>query len=199
MARTPVSICNQALGRIGAEYISSLQEASSNARHCNTVYEDTVLELLESENWAFAMKRAKPVPVADDTLYEGWDYAYAVPGDMVRLVDIVSSKKVKRKHEGRVLLCNVENPVLVYVSNPSSPEVYTPLFASALALRLATKLAGPVKNSRQLEQSLFQEFYEIYRRARMQEVDESYAEDETGFWVDRGGSLEDIMDRIDNG
>jgi hypothetical protein len=198
-ARTPVSICNQALGRIGAEYISSLSEDTSNARHCSVVYDDTLLEMLESDNWAFAVKRGKPAPVSDDTLYPGWDYAYALPNDLVRLVDIEGVSSRKARIEGNTLLCTEKDPILVYISQPESANNFTPLFTQAFALRLAVKLAAAIKKSRQLEQQLLGEFYQVYQQARGREADESTLHEHTEFWAARGSDLSDVRDRLDDG
>lgn len=197
--RTPVSICNQALGRIGAEYISSLSEDTTNARHCNVVYDDTLLEMLESDDWAFAIKREMPAPVADQTLYPGWDYAYALPNSLVRLVDIEGVSSRKARIEGNTLLCTEEDPILVFVEMPDSASKFSPLFTQAFTLRLAVKLAAAIKKSRQLEQQLLGEFYEVYQRARGREADESTLHEDTEFWAARGSDLSDVRDRLDDG
>jgi hypothetical protein len=199
MPRTPVSICNQALGRIGAEYISSLSEDTSNARHCNVIYDDTLLEMLESDNWAFAVKRQMPAPVADDTLYPGWDYAYALPGDLVRLINLEGVSSRKAQIEGNTLLCAEKGPIVVYLAVPENADRFSPLFAQAFVLRLAVKLASAIKKSRQLEQQLQSEFYEVFQRARGAEATESTLHDYTEFWSSRNAGLPDVEDRLANG
>lgn len=195
MAQTQVSIANQALGRIGAEYITALDEGSSNARHTNAIFEPTRDEVLDQHDWSFALTRQKLTPV-DGSAYPEWEHVFALPGDLVHAVKLVNTVYPRYQIEGQVFLCSVEDPILQYVRQVTDVKQFSPLYTQALVLRLAAKLAGPVKNARQLEQQLSGEYYQVLLQARMQDAENADDETYTGWWTDRETSLEDIMDRV---
>lgn len=198
MARTEVSICNQALSRIGAETISSLDEGNAAARNCNVFYDDTRDEILDAHPWSFALARKKPTPV-DSSDYPEWDHAFAVPTDAIRVVEIVRTLDTQFRIEGDRLLCSEPKPILRYVRRVEDPTKFSPLFTQALVARLAAKLAGPVKNAPQLEQGLLEEYFQTLMTARQQDAEGSIAQPRAEWWTDRGSDTTDIMDRIDNG
>ena len=87
-----VGICNLALARLGDEAtVISINppEGSAQAGHCQRFYPMALDSLLESHAWGFATKRATLAPWVSAAPAE-WGYAYAVPGDMLRALSVVS-------------------------------------------------------------------------------------------------------------
>jgi hypothetical protein len=107
MANSQVSIGNRALQAIGNRTtISSLAEASNEARNLNLIFQDTVQELLSMAFWNFAKKtdylsltKSAPgtptnqTPVSSQwvTAYPAppWLYEYAYPTDCIQMRKIV--------------------------------------------------------------------------------------------------------------
>ena len=77
---TEVSICSNALRRLGDDPITSLTDDSERARLCNAFYEDARDACLRSHPWNFAITRASLTQLSDSPVY-GYDYQFALPTD----------------------------------------------------------------------------------------------------------------------
>lgn len=185
MATTVVSICNRALSRIGAQLITSLSETSQNAQHCNALYAGARDELLMMHEWSWALARADLTQLV--TEYTGWDYAYQLPVDPPCLLPVqmigVGSQLFQR--EGSALLCNEDEVELLYIKQVTDPTVFDPLFVEALVLLMASKLAGPIKANKKLEQALIGLFYQKLDEARGQNEWYSSRTPDTAWWTNR--------------
>lgn len=101
-----VTICNRALQAMGTRsQISSLTEASNEARNCNLIYADTRDEVLSMAFWNFAkkteylslLKQAPGTPGGSATASQWsnlfpappWLYEYAFPQDCISMRSIV--------------------------------------------------------------------------------------------------------------
>lgn len=88
MNYSQVGIANVALQRIGARgSIASLSENSPNAVKVNIAWDLLFQEVLSERDWKFAKLRVQLVQSALTPVY-GYQYAYALPGDFLRIVKI---------------------------------------------------------------------------------------------------------------
>lgn len=83
-----VGISNMALQRIGARgQIASLTESSPNAVKINTVWDLLFSEVLSERDWKFAKLRVQLQQSTLTPVY-GYQYAYGLPADFLRIVKI---------------------------------------------------------------------------------------------------------------
>lgn len=170
---TTVDICNLALSALGDEAgVTSIDPAdgSDQAGHCARWYPIALRRLLESANWSFATKSAElsQLSNASASLY-GHKYAFALPSQCLRPIKIDSLEWLTEATEhyvrelppsssrfqlavtdstaGRVLFCDIADPVLTYVAYCETAELFPGYFIDALVLLLASYLYGPVKRS----------------------------------------------------
>src|SRR5690606_7797987 len=87
MANNAVSICNMALGELGINAITSLDQATADARLCNRFYEQTRDEVLRAHPWNFAIKRVNLSAISTAPVF-GWLYQYQLPSDYLRLIQL---------------------------------------------------------------------------------------------------------------
>ena len=164
MGMTEADVCNQALARLGAEKILGLDDGSKGARYCRLFYEQTRDEVLRSHPWNFAMKREVLIRLTDDPPF-GWGRQYQLPGDFLRLVQLngFAADEASRNSEieGDKLLCDEEMAQVRYVRRVEDAAQYDPLFAEALAVKLASKLAQPLTGSRSLAAEILQEYERV--------------------------------------
>ncbi len=161
MPASEVSICNQALGWLGADLITSLDDDSTAAQLCKLNYpilRDTVLEEAE---WSFAIKRYQ-LPALADKPVSGWQYAHEVPGDVLRVLtcraDVDRDQAYNEMDwalESGNIMSNTEIVYIRSIVQVTDPAKYSTMFTQALAARIAADLAIPITESRSIQSDMF--------------------------------------------
>ncbi len=181
MAADATSICNLALGELGAKSIMSLEDASAEGRACNRFYSQTRDEVLRAHQWNFATARTVLSQLEEAPEF-GWDYQYQLPSDFLRirsLNDIDCWDGHDRYDiEGRTLLTDLDEANLRYIYRCTDGTLYDSLFVEALATKLAARIAAPLTGSQQLGLSLMQKYEQVLiHRARRIDASESRPKD----------------------
>jgi hypothetical protein len=162
---TEVSICSNALRRLGDDPITSLTEDSERARLCNAFYAPARDSVLRSHPWNFAITRASLTQLSTTPAY-GFDYQYALPTDpyCLRVLQMEFQDYIFKienlSTEGRVLLTNEDTAKILYIARITDAALFDSLFVDCLEAKLATQLTYPVTNSVTL-QAQMQKLYEI--------------------------------------
>jgi hypothetical protein len=173
MAST-VSICNLALGHLGADKIDALTEASTEARACNRFYSQTLDALLAAGHpWRFARHEAVLAEVTGVTGGR-WSHTYALPADLLRvrevrppdgtLSGVILPGDLTSRDEGGApyalfgdrLLTDLSPVSLSYIRRVDDPTKFPPLFVEALSWHLAARLAMPLTRDANQRQAAFQ-------------------------------------------
>ncbi|WP_442108177.1 hypothetical protein [Pseudomonas sp. NUPR-001] len=162
-----IDVCNMALFRIGNSIrIDDLEENSTAARICKQFYESCRDFVLRADcDWGFVTAFAQLAEVADNPNPE-YPYAYAVPNDCMRVRRIVNPvfpqgvwpagmdcqiPKIPRipfriinGASQRLISTNASPATLEYTLKVESPEMFDPIFVSALSWYLASQIAAPL-------------------------------------------------------
>lgn len=189
-----VSICNLALDRIGdSANIASIDppEKSAQAQMCSIFYPMSVSACLEMFDWSFATRQVSVAKLANVET-GGWQYAFPVPSDSLRIIRIrdyhwqsgrilagipatamqlgtdvrYETGAVGNQH---VFYCDVEHPVVTYISGDTNVAMFSPAFVDALAWHLASALCGARvkgKEGQQLVQLCQRQFVQSLSVAR---------------------------------
>lgn len=158
MASSDVYICNMALRSLGLNSISTLEEPHTTQaqRDCSLFYQQAVSDVLSKAPWIFARKRRALASYTVPELYEDqYAYCYVFPVDCARLLKVLvpdSEKKIdylvmRSATNEKIILCNTENAVAEYTMMVSDPTWFDSLFSEAVAMRLASFLAEPLRAS----------------------------------------------------
>ena len=75
---TDVSICSNALRRLGDSPITSLTDDTERARLCNSFFTDARDTVLRTHPWNFSITRASLAQLSEAPAY-GFSYMYALP------------------------------------------------------------------------------------------------------------------------
>ena len=150
-ALSETSICNKALGKIGAKRINDFGDTSDTkpeAIQCRLHYEPTRDALERSHSWRFARARAELSQDEEDPDFE-WDNQFILPTDFLRFRSIyeeagTTSKSRRHAIEGQRLLTDLSEVSLRYIKKVTDVTEFDPLFVEVLVLRLALKLVGPL-------------------------------------------------------
>lgn len=151
MATSETSICNQALGIIGAKRINDFSDTTDEkpqAIQCRLHYEPTRDALQRFHFFRFTRDRVVLVQDTTDPAFE-WDNQFILPNNFLRFRSIFEEDGVtarNRRHaiEGQRLLTNLSIVSLRYIKKVTDPTEFDPLFVKALVLFLADQFIGPL-------------------------------------------------------
>ena len=164
---SPVSICNQALGWLGAKRITSFEDNSNEARLCADNYPTLRDALLEERAWTFAdASLVLEAPIPSD--WNNGDLKFLLPKDIIRVYRAyrnVSQGNLQPlpdwRREGKYLVCRFPGPVYIRATvRVTNVNDWTGGFGQALAARIAADLAVPVTKSRKLQADMWN-IYEL--------------------------------------
>lgn len=164
MSLSQTQICNQALGRIGAQRIMDINDADSkSARVCLNSFEATVREVAAAGDWKCLKKRAALNKLVATPAFE-WAFQYQLPADFVSLVqlngvDYHGQPSDEWDIEGRVLLTDAEEAKAVYIAYLEDTTGWDALFTDAVVVLLASKIAISIRQDEGLAQALKEEFW----------------------------------------
>jgi hypothetical protein len=165
-----VDICNMALGHIGvSEAIEDLTGTTLESQTCALHFAPARDSLLAEYAWPFATRRAVLAEV-EGAVRTDWAYVYALPSDCLNARGLVTPGDRNPPVEGRypfrleaaddgeslVLLTDLEAAELVYTLQHTTTAAWPPGFVDTLALRLAARLASPLKKDARLALALAQ-------------------------------------------
>ena len=139
-------IANMALGRLGANRISSFDQNSTEARLIREHYEQCVAECLEDHQWNFADAAAA---LSADGVRARPDFAYSYtrPRDCIAprwLMDAQGCRYLGGYRHSKSKICtDLEGAWLAYTYR--APEsLWSPMFGAAVMHLLTSRLAMPL-------------------------------------------------------
>lgn len=195
---TATDIVNIALRRVGANRISDLgNDTNKEAVVARDIYDEARRDLLYTHNWNFAIKRDQLTASATEPEF-GWDYAYIIPDDFVRLISVhphdddeasVPYRLEFQEGDDRVLLCNSNAVYIRYIHDVQDPNVMSPGFRDTLAWQLAREFAAALSKSSSAAELADNEYRRALSRAKSVDGVEDYPEKMAeGSWLnDRFG------------
>lgn len=173
-----VTICNQALVKVGAARITALTDDTKQARALNAIYAVKRDAELSANPWTFAIKRAQ-IPASSTAPAFGWSYAYPLPSDYLALVEVGEDFTYYDSDSGALfsietdsngslaILTDQTTPLNVrYVYRVTNTGLFTSLFVEALACRLAAEVCEELTQSASKKEALWAEYKRSLREAR---------------------------------
>jgi hypothetical protein len=144
---TQTDVVNDSLEWLGEPPSSGPDDDSTWVVRCNQAYTREVKKLFEEHSWNFSM--TKTLLTAVDPTPDGWTYGFTKPGKCKRIVKVAASSnptcgQIDYLDFGGRILTNSETTWLDYVDGEKidSPGMWSELFAGALAVKIAVKVAG---------------------------------------------------------
>tara|TARA_R110002051_G_scaffold114232_2_gene186804 strand:+ start:154 stop:735 length:582 start_codon:yes stop_codon:yes gene_type:complete len=179
---TEVSICSNALRRLGDDPITSLTDDTERARLCNAFYTPARDAVLRLHPWNFAITRAALAQLSAAPAY-GFSYQYALPTDpyCLRVLGMEYEDYIFKienvETHGRVLLTDESTAKILYVARITDPTVFDSMFVDVLTAKLSVDLAYPVTNSTNLQDKLQKLYQAKLSEARSIDGQEGFIDD----------------------
>ena len=137
-----LSIINNALLKVALPPAAALDDCDWNA---GRVFESSAEECLRAHGWSFAMRYATLEQLESPPF--GFKYAYQMPEDCVRVVDIrpgsdLRSPRARFVTRGRQVFTNANPANTRYTGRELDTEIWPGDFANAVSCRIAAEIAG---------------------------------------------------------
>lgn len=180
-----IEICNIALSRVAhTQPIVSFTEKSKAAELCSVFYA-TLRELVLADfPWPFAESTVALADVGSPD--PGWAYRYRYPADCLKVRDIIQPGwrrslasemqipfKIGYDGGGRVIHTDQPEAAVRFTFRVEDSTFFDPLFADALAWRLAMDLALPLSSKQELQQFATQQYEMAMTKAEGSAFEES--------------------------
>lgn len=169
-----VTICNQALAKVGEQRIVSLDDKSKNAILCNLHFQQTLDEVTRNHRWNCATKRTELAADADPPAF-GYSYQYSLPLDCLRVIRLEDPRD-EFVVEGRKILTDSTPCRIQYLYRVVDENLFDSLFIKVLALELAIKLAYNLQETRAMTEGLYEEAKSAWIEARSMDSHEGTPE-----------------------
>lgn len=184
-----LEICNLALSQVKGGFIESLTESSREAEIINRIYDLARDSTLTDVAPRFARKQVA-LALSTDTV-TGWSFVYAYPADCLDAIEIYNEASAKDEDKipfeiaagsalnTKVILTEQELAELIYTAKVTNTSVYDNLFTEALAWKLASYLAMPLKGDDKLRAQTGQAYSIAVGIAKSKTKNEGWREADT--------------------
>ena len=159
MAKSKTEICNLAVGWLGGNRITSVDDdASKEARLCRANYDLSRQAVLEEREWTFAVKRAQLTPLAETPLF-GYQYKFLLPPDLLLVLNAYDPADQRKRPAGisyvreeNHIHCDLQKVNIRYIMDLENTKQFPGLFTQTLASHIASNIAIPLtENNKQFE------------------------------------------------
>jgi len=151
MSASNIEICNLALAKFGDKKITTITVPTcKEERECKVLYPLMRDTLTSSHPWNFAMKRADITGSLTTTPAFGWDYAYTLPADCLRVWEFSTeyTENPDFEIEGGLLLTDEEEDIYIrYLYQVTETGKFPMVYVNCLATLLGAELAPLIMGS----------------------------------------------------
>lgn len=157
-----VEICNLGLLKFGDKTIASITAPTTKEeRTCKVMYPILRDQMTYSHPWNFAMQRADISAQVTATPVFGWDYAYTIPGDCLRVWELWGSDAEWVVEHGQLLTDQDEEIYIRYISQVTETGYFSPSYVNCLATRIGAELAAKLGKDEKMRAFLLEELNKI--------------------------------------
>ena len=170
---TQTAIANMALAELGANRITSFTDGSKNQGLVVSVYDFAKEHALAAHPWNFAVKRQAAQAALAVAPAWGWDFAYALPADCLRVLIIGKNgietdepwQREAAQDGSQIIVTNLEAPIdLKYIYNVTNTQTFSPTFVIAFVKTLKWLLARPLTGKAEIQLQAAQELKEFFAK-----------------------------------
>lgn len=173
MANSATEIINSALAKVGANRIIGLDDNNEQAKLMKQQYEVNKLALLGSHPWNFAIKFSALNEMSTSPIM-GFSAQFSLPRDCIRVLEADIDNDAAWKIVGRTIQCDYTETInIMYLSSDIAEGIFSPMFAEALAAKMAADVCYSLTNNAALVEVLEKKADRTLREARSYDAQES--------------------------
>lgn len=182
MPTSSTAVGNAALGKLGQGAVLSFDDPDDRARWLERRFADVRDLCLRANHWRFAMARARLSAEATAPAF-GYARQFPLPADCLRLVEVVGDPAWSV--EGGRILTDAAAPLDIrYVRRAEDVAGWDPMFAEAVACRLAFDLAEKLTQSSGKKEAALRDYQSALREAvRVNAIETAAEAVPDGSWV----------------
>ncbi len=194
-----VTIANLAASALGEDdQLRSPDDDTHLSRSVRAVWDVERKAAIRDHSWNFAMARAAlPRLVTDDDLHP-YAFAYQLPADHVRLIEVVGFQPRQYAIEGDRILANATAPLRIrYLRDVPEPARWDAMFVKAFAMRVAWQIADRITGDISRAHLAERRYMAMLREAKRVDARENppVPHEATGWELARGSGGERIDDK----
>ncbi len=161
-----VSICSNALIRLGDKPISSFEDGTDAANACANLYPSIRNAMLRAHPWDCARKRVVLAPLSGTPAFD-YAYQYQMPADWLRTLQIGDRRyALDYVIEGKQILTDAKSLPLVYIWRNETESTWDDTFIEVVTAKMTSVLAYPITQSASMEQVKETEFQQLFKQAK---------------------------------
>jgi hypothetical protein len=140
-----VTIANLAASALGEDdQLSSPDDNNHLSRSVRAVWDVERRAALRDHSWNFAMAR-QALPASADTDPHPYGFAYRLPAECLRLIEVTGFRRGDYQLEGKFILSDAAAPLRIrYIVDVAEPAEWDDLFVKAFAMRVAWQIADRI-------------------------------------------------------
>ncbi len=155
-SRNWLDIANRALVKTGNQQIENFTEGTDNVNYINALLPEAVESIAALFDWRCMTKRQALAPSVDTPEF-GFAYAYPLPTDFARIVEVDTGGAEWRREAG-LILTDSDHCNLVYLKLPDEPTDLIPSVRELITIRLAYNIVQTTTSNATLMAQLDKEF-----------------------------------------
>lgn len=177
-----VEICNMALAGIGVgQEIASRTEGSQASAKCDLFFDSCRDRVLRDFDWPFARRYYTLGLIAEDPNTD-WAYSYRYPATCLNARRIVGATRndtsripftLGSDDSGKLIYTDEPDAVLRMTARITDPEIFDPVFVSAFAWLLGSKIAPGLARDSKIAAEAFRMYLADIASARADAANEA--------------------------
>lgn len=187
VSTSDVDLINRAFGKIDGRRIAATTDTIKEGELARRYYAPTLDEMLGEHPWRFATTR---VSLTGTTALDGWDYAFTLPSNFLRLVELAGNENFygsglfPHHREGDLILTSHSIVWCRYVYQLRNVIKMPGLFQEAFCQRFASYVGPHLNRSGTMTRGLYEQSEITLGKAKSQEgSEESHEEFPESSWV----------------
>ena len=161
-----IEIINMALGHLGCECVSDIDEKTPQAKQARLFYDMTRDSVLRSFPWTFALKQWNCAAIKNAPAFKDYSYCCQMPVDCLRFLH-PAFPEIRCEPAGRYLYADV-NPVdIIGIGRVENEAEFDAVFTDVFILKLAVQLSIVLSDDKGLRDRLRADYENLIKTAQV--------------------------------